>query len=235
MGRKSREKRERRSGLRPPRQVRGVLPTGTLQTPRFGLAEIRALLAEATAFLGEETVRTQIGGMRRGDVVFPWTPGLRWWLQARDDPGALLPDELQLDVGVVVRDIHYLMNLQSVRSSPSMREAARQRLLQEPDSALWEMRSAGTYAASGISVEWAALTKADQPQAPDVELPVEGIHIEVKSRRRKTDPMGNANQILAIIEGAGRALGGSRPGILIMTARVPNRSLLARSTMVGWV
>jgi hypothetical protein len=218
MGRKSREKAERRAWVRPPRSAKKpYLTTEVLPTPTFGIADIRMALDGATAFLGEATVRALVGGMKHGQRVFPWTPALRWWLDQPDRLDAVPMPGVLGDVAMVVRDFSFLKSLHTVWTIPDRRRAARDRLLQEPASALWELRAAGTYAIAGVAAEWSAVTRATEPGVPDVELPSFGIHIEVKTRVTPVAPMANESRVLSIIDAAGRDLGGRRAGVVIMS------------------
>jgi len=142
--------------------------------------EVPGLLDQAIELLGRKAVIHETRAIARGDPghSHPWSGALEWHLRVRDSRLVLPVDPRAL---LVARDVRYLKTLTEVWDDPALLARTRQRMHEEGDRAIWEMRVAALYRDAGFGSDWTELT--NPTAGPDVMILDPEVEVQVKVRQ----------------------------------------------------
>lgn len=167
------------------------------------LAEAARLVEAAWMLVGDAFAQQQVQeygvalreGRRPRQRLHPWVPGLHWHRTHLDTAHA---GPLPVAVLLVMQDMLALERVPDVRR-PEYRGRLMQRIKQEQERALWEIRVAAQYAPAGIRAEWSGVVDST-PGAPDVRIPSFNAEIEVKSVQPHADIVTDYEAIFGALD-----------------------------------
>jgi hypothetical protein len=166
------------------------------------LRDARRIIEEARLFSAPFTKQqvqeygAAIRAQRRPRSLHPWVPGLYWHALHRSE---YTSGPLPAEVLMVFSDMLALKSIPQVL--PVHADAARRRIRDGRESALWEIRVAGMYVGSDIRAEWSAVS-FDGNSAPDVWLPEFNAEIQVKCLDRRAEVLTDLGPVFNAIDDA---------------------------------